>query len=91
LDVSNNIIDDVSDLIFVKNSLNYLNLENNNLSRLPTVLGFMKLMGLKVDGNPLKQIKRPIIEKGTVVLMDFLRNKHVGDPPIKSKKPIFRE
>jgi hypothetical protein len=29
----------------------------------------MKLMGLKVDGNPLKQIKRQIIEKGTVVLM----------------------
>ena len=51
----------------------------------------MKLMGLKVDGNPLKQIKRPIIEKGTVVLMEFLRTKHVGDPPIKPKKPVYRE
>jgi hypothetical protein len=29
----------------------------------------MKLMGLKVDGNPLKLIKRQVIEKGTVVLM----------------------
>lgn len=48
-------------------------------------------MGLKVDGNPLKQIKRQIIEKGTVVLMEFLRNKHVGDPPNRPKKTNFRE
>jgi Leucine-rich repeat (LRR) protein len=90
LDVSNNIIEDISDLVFMKQNLNYLNLENNNLTRLPTVLGFMKLMGLKVDGNPLKMIKRQVIEKGTVVLMEFLRTKHQGDPPIKPKKYAFQ-
>ena len=53
------------------------------MSRIPTVLGFMKLLGLKVDGNPLKLMKRQVIEKGTVSIMDFLRNKHQGDPPVR--------
>jgi hypothetical protein len=43
----------------------------------------MKLLGLKVDGNPLKMIKRQVIEKGTIGVMDYLRTKHVGDPPAK--------
>lgn len=34
------------------------------MSSLPTILGFMKLKGLQIDGNPLKLIKRTIIEKG---------------------------
>lgn len=72
--------------MFSKYSLNYLNFENNNLSKLPTVLGFMKLLGLKIDGNPLKLIKRQVIEKGTVAIMDFLRNKHQGDPPVRMKE-----
>ena len=51
----------------------------------------MKLMGLKVDGNPLKLIKRQVIEKGTVVLMEFLRTKHQGDPPVKPNRPVFKQ
>lgn len=54
---------------------------------MPTVLGFMKLLGLKVDGNPLKLIKRTVIEKGTVALMEFLRTKHSGDPPTRTLQP----
>lgn len=46
----------------------------------------MKLLGLKIDGNPLKLIKRQVIEKGTVAIMDFLRNKHQGDPPVRMKE-----
>lgn len=56
------------------------------MSKLPTVLGFMKLLSLKVDGNPLKLIKRSVIDKGTVSLLDFLRTKHAGDPPTKKFK-----
>jgi hypothetical protein len=41
----------------------------------------MKLSSLKVDGNPLKLIKRTVIDKGTIALLDFLRTKHVGDIP----------
>jgi hypothetical protein len=45
------------------------------------VLGFMKLSGLKIDGNPLKLIKRTVIDKGTVAIMDYLRTKHTGELP----------
>lgn len=51
------------------------------MSRIPTILGFMKLSGLKIDGNPLKLIKRTVIEKGTVAIMEHLRTKHVGPIP----------
>lgn len=93
LDVSNNQISNISDDVFRKYSLNYFNVENNNLSKIPTVLGFMKLLGLKIDGNPLKLIKRQVIEKGSVAIMDYLRNKHVGDPPVRvnSSKEIQEE
>lgn len=79
--MSNNQLSDISDAIFNRVSLNYLNVENNNLSRIPTVLGFMKLSGLKIDGNPLKLIKRAVIDKGTVAILEYLRTKHSGDIP----------
>jgi hypothetical protein len=41
----------------------------------------MKLSSLKVDGNPLKLIKRAVIDKGTIALLDFLRTKHMGEVP----------
>lgn len=79
LDVSNNGLTELSDLVYNKaQRLNFLNIENNNLTKIPTVLGFMKLSALKVDGNPLKLIKRTVIDKGTIALLDFLRTKHVG-------------
>ena len=87
--MSSNQLTNISDAIFCKSSLNYLNLENNNLSKIPTVLGFMKLLGLKIDGNPLKLIKRQVIDKGTVAIMDYLRNKHSGDPPVRSNQSIM--
>jgi len=41
----------------------------------------MKLSGLKIDGNPLKLIKRAVIDKGTVAILDYLRTKHTGELP----------
>lgn len=41
----------------------------------------MKLSGLKIDGNPVKLIKRTVIDKGTVSILDYLRTKHQGDIP----------
>ena len=46
----------------------------------------MKLTALKVDGNPLKLIKRTVIDKGTVALMEDLRTRHQGPQPIFEKK-----
>ena len=49
---------------------------NNELTSFPTLIGFHKnLSSLQVDGNPLKQIRRQIIDKGTAGLMEFLRDK----------------
>ena len=91
IDVSNNKIMEISDDVYHRVGLNYLNVENNSLTKIPTVLGFMKLSGLKIDGNPLKLIKRTVIDKGTVSILDYLRTKHVGDPPapqtVKEKPP----
>lgn len=72
---------ELSDDVYYKPRLNFLNVENNSLTKIPTLLGFMKLSALKVDGNPLKLIKRTVIEKGTIALMEFLRTKHVGNVP----------
>ena len=41
----------------------------------------MQIKSLKIDGNPMKFIKRQLIEKGTVAIMDHLRTRHVGNPP----------
>jgi len=78
LDLSNNQIQEISDHVGNKKSLNYLNLENNNLTKIPTCIGFMALSGFKIDGNPLKLIKRAIITKGTVPILNYLRDKHQG-------------
>eukprot|EP01016_Furgasonia_blochmanni_P004798 TRINITY_DN11857_c0_g1_i1.p1 TRINITY_DN11857_c0_g1~~TRINITY_DN11857_c0_g1_i1.p1 ORF type:complete len:297 (+),score=63.07 TRINITY_DN11857_c0_g1_i1:64-954(+) len=70
--------------------LSFINLENNSLGKLPTELGFMNsLKALKIDGNPLKLIKRTTIEKGTVAILEYLRTRHVEpvQPPIQSRGP----
>ncbi len=88
MDASNNALTDLSDEVYFKAGLNFLNIENNSLTKLPTVLGFMRLSALKVDGNPLKLIKRAVIDKGTVALMEFLRTKHMGEIPHPIEAPI---
>jgi Leucine-rich repeat (LRR) protein len=50
---------------------------NNDLNQLPPLLGFHKrLQQIQVDGNPLKSIRRQIIDKGAVGLMTYLRDKY---------------
>jgi hypothetical protein len=46
----------------------------------------MNLSGLKIDGNPLKLIKRTLIDKGTPAILEYLRSRHQGPPP--SPPPI---
>jgi Leucine-rich repeat (LRR) protein len=53
-------------------------LTNNNISKLPPLLGFVKeLKQLKVEGNPIKTIKRSLIQTGDSNLMQWLRDKYI--------------
>ena len=38
--------------------LNHINISNNNLKNIPTILGFMKLKSIQIDGNPSKSVNR---------------------------------
>ena len=53
-------------------------LVNNDLFQLPPLFGYHPcLKTLSVDGNPLKSIRRNIIEGGTDTLLKFLKDKFV--------------
>lgn len=58
--------------------LNQLYLVNNDIDKLPALLGFHKnLKQLTVEGNSLKTIRRPVIAKGTDAILTNLQDKFV--------------
>eukprot|EP00742_Colponemidia_sp_Colp-10_P010981 GILJ01012129.1.p1 GENE.GILJ01012129.1~~GILJ01012129.1.p1 ORF type:complete len:710 (+),score=124.52 GILJ01012129.1:74-2203(+) len=62
-------------------SLTFLGISNNDIANLPTELGFMaNLRGLMLEGNPLKSIRRPILERGSIAVLAYLRDRHTPDP-----------
>jgi len=77
LDVSNNKIERIDDSIIVLEKLQQLNCENNNISNFPTILSQMKsLKSLLIYGNPIKNIRREVVSKGSKHILDFLLSKH---------------
>jgi Leucine-rich repeat (LRR) protein len=83
LDVSSNQISELLE-VFCTTLVNLidLNLENNNITVLPPVLGYSpRLKSLRVEGNPLKTVRRPIVEKGSATILEYLRNKAAAPPP----------
>ncbi|CAK80424.1 unnamed protein product (macronuclear) [Paramecium tetraurelia] len=93
LDISNNSIDQLNDEIYFKMpNLQHFNLQNNNMRTFPTILGFMSLKTLQIDGNPTKLISRQIIDKGTVHILDYLAKKHpLNQIPPKIQPIIIEE
>ena len=82
LDLCGNQVSEIPD-VFCTTLVNLvdLNLENNNISVLPPVLGYApRLKTLRVEGNPLKSIRRQIVEKGATAILEYLRNK-IPAPP----------
>ena len=58
--------------------LTQLTVSNNDMGQLPHLLGLHKnLRNLSVDGNPLKSIRRAIIDKGTDAILKYLKDKFI--------------
>lgn len=77
LDVSQNSISVIPEWITCLARLETLDISDNNISQLPPKLGLLEpsLKHLKVDGNPLRSIRRPILEKGTKTLLQYLQDR----------------
>lgn len=60
--------------------LEELTLSNNDLAGLPAELGHLSesLRSLQLDGNPLRSIRRPIIERGTAAVLQYLKERIAG-------------
>ena len=58
-------------------SMQLLDLTNNDITYIPFELGLFSntLKALKIDGNPIKHIRRSIIDKGTLYLLQYLKDK----------------
>ena len=83
LDLRDNKISILPDEIVNLQSLERLDLSNNNLSSLPFALGTLPHMkSLMVEGNPMKSIRRDIIQRGTVGLLKYLRMR-IDDDELK--------
>lgn len=81
VDLGNNKIKEIPiAMVHYLASLNLLNLQNNDIGDrgMPNLFGLHKtLKTIQLDGNPLKSIRRPIIEKGTEAILKYMRDKYV--------------
>jgi len=56
--------------------LEELDVSNNDLCSIPPEIGLMTtLRSLQVDGNRLRTIRRPVLERGTKSLLEYLRDR----------------
>ncbi|XP_023574099.1 leucine-rich repeat-containing protein 40 isoform X2 [Octodon degus] len=84
LDLRDNKLKSVPDEITLLQSLERLDLSNNDISSLPCSLGNLHLKFLALEGNPLRTIRREIINKGTQEVLKYLRSKIKEDGPGRS-------
>ena len=80
LDIGNNRIVEIPiALPYFMAKLTTLAAVNNDLMNLPHWLGHHKtISSVNVEGNPMKRIRRQVIERGTQGILDFLRDKFVA-------------
>ncbi|CAL5341938.1 unnamed protein product [Camellia sinensis] len=79
LDLSQNSLHSVPEGFKILTSLTELDLSDNNITTLPPELGLLEptLQVLRLDGNPLKSIRRTILDRGTKAVLTYLRDKIV--------------
>nr|XP_034356491.1 leucine-rich repeat-containing protein 40 isoform X2 [Arvicanthis niloticus] len=79
LDLRGNKLRSVPEEMALLQSLERLDLSNNDISSLPCSLGNLHLKFLALEGNPLRTIRREIIAKGTQEVLKYLRSKIKDD------------
>lgn len=79
LDLSQNSLHSVPEGFKILTSLTELDLSDNNITTLLPELGLLEptLQVLRLDGNPLKSIRRTILDRGTKAVLTYLRDKIV--------------
>ncbi|NXG14943.1 LRC40 protein, partial [Grallaria varia] len=88
LELRDNKIKSVPEEITLLQKLERLDLANNDISRLPYTLGNLsQLKFLALEGNPLRTIRRDLLEKGTQELLKYLRSKIQDDGPGPNEEP----
>ncbi|KFV74383.1 Leucine-rich repeat-containing protein 40, partial [Struthio camelus australis] len=88
LELRDNKIKSVPDEITVLQKLERLDLANNDISRLPYTLGNLpQLKFLALEGNPLRTIRRDLLQKGTQELLKYLRSKIQDDVTSPNEEP----
>ncbi|NXF50111.1 LRC40 protein, partial [Oceanites oceanicus] len=88
LELRDNKIKSVPDEITLLQKLERLDLSNNDISRLPYALGNLpQLKFLALEGNPLRTIRRDLLQKGTQELLKYLRSKMQDDVTSLNEEP----
>ena len=75
LRLSDNEIEGVQPAIANLQNLDELDLRNNVLAKLPPDLGLCSLRSLQLEGNPLRSIRRAILDKGAAAVLAYLKDK----------------
>lgn len=77
LDMSQNSIQLIPEGFKNATSLQELRFSDNNISLLPPELGLLEptLQVLQLDGNPLRSIRRTILDRGTKAILNYLKDK----------------
>lgn len=76
IDLRDNKLKEVPNEIVNLQSLERFDVSNNDLNNLPFTLGTLpNLKLLLVEGNPIKSIRRDIIQRGTLGLLKYLRSR----------------
>ncbi|GKV15919.1 hypothetical protein SLEP1_g26649 [Rubroshorea leprosula] len=77
LDLSQNSLQSIPEGFKNLTSLTELDLSDNNISALPPELCLLEpnLQALRLDGNPLRSIRRAVLDKGTKAILKHLKDK----------------